>query len=121
MMNLKKSKFRASLSTLLLALVLAACSEKPEAMIISAKDYLAKNDRNAAVIQIKNALQADPQMPEARFLLGTTLLDGGDPVGAELELRKAYDLKYPQDLVVPPLARTLLAHTACGSSHSGLR
>ena len=109
MMNLKKSRSRASLSTLLLALVLAACSEKPEAMIISAKDYLAKNDRNAAVIQIKNALQADPQMPEARFLLGTTLLDGGDPVGAELELRKALDLKHPQDLVVPPLARTLLA------------
>lgn len=109
MMNLKKSKSRASLSTLLLALVLTACSEKPEAMIISAKDYLAKNDRKAAVIQIKNALQADPQMPEARFLLGTTLLDGGDPVGAELELRKALDLKHPQDLVVPPLARTLLA------------
>lgn len=107
-MNLKKSKSRATLSTLLLTLVLAACSEKPEAMMISAKDYLAKNDRKAAVIQIKNALQADPQMPEARFLLGTALLDEGDPVGAELELRKAYDLKYPQDLVVPPLARTLL-------------
>lgn len=77
--------------------------------MISAKDYLAKNDRKAAVIQIKNALQADPQLPEARYLLGTALLDGGDPVGAELELRKAYDLKYPQDLVLPPLARTLLA------------
>ncbi len=82
MMNLKKSKSRATLSTLLLTLVLAACSEKPEAMMISAKDYLAKNDRKAAVIQIKNALQADPQMPEARFLLGTALLDEGDPVGA---------------------------------------
>lgn len=94
---------------LLVALLLAACGQKPEAMIMSAKEYLAKNDRKAAVIQIKNALQSDPNLPEARFLLGSTLLESGDPVGAETELRKALDLKYPQTAVIPPLAQSMLA------------
>lgn len=94
---------------LLVALALAGCGQKPEAMIVSAKEYLAKNDRKAAVIQIKNALQSDPNLPEARFLLGSTLLESGDPVGAETELRKALDLKYPQTAVIPPLAQSMLA------------
>ena len=108
-MSYKKSNAHMTLPALVVALLLVACSEKPEAMIISAKDYLAKNDRKAAVIQIKNALQSDPNLPEARFLLGSTLLDSGDPVGAETELRKALDLKHPRDAVVPPLARAMLA------------
>src|SRR6185436_19223748 len=75
---------------------LAACSGKtPEALVTSAKEYLAKNDLNAAIIELKNALQKDPNLPEARFLLGTALLDRDDPVGAEIELRKAKDLGRP--------------------------
>ncbi|MES2878604.1 MAG: XrtA/PEP-CTERM system TPR-repeat protein PrsT [Pseudomonadota bacterium] len=97
------------MTTALLVFLLTACSEKPEVMIISAKDYLVKSDNKAAVIQIKNALQSNPNLPEARFLLGTTLLDMGDPVGAETELRKALELKYAPDVVVPPLAIALLA------------
>ena len=108
-MNSKRQNARTALSALLVSLLLTACGEKPEAMLISAKDYLAKNDSKAAVIQIKNALQSNPDLPEARFLLGRALLDGSDPVGAETELRKALDLKHPQDLVVPQLAKALLA------------
>ncbi len=108
-MNSRKSNTHIAVSALLLSLLLVACDDKPDAMLISAKDYLAKNDTKAAVIQIKNALQSEPDLPEARFLLGSALLDSGDPVGAETELRKALDLKHPQDLVLPPLARALLA------------
>lgn len=107
-MVFKKSTVRAAASFLLVSLLLVACGDKPEVMLASAKDYLAKNDSKAAVIQIKNALQANPDMPAARFLLGSALLDGGDPVGAETELRKALALNYPQDQVVPLLARAML-------------
>ena len=109
-MNAKYSRTYTAVSALLLSLLLAACGgDKPEAMLASAKDYLAKNDSKAAVIQIKNALQSNPDLPEARFLLGTALLDSGDPVGAELELRKALELKHSQELVVPQLAKAMLA------------
>ena len=95
---------------LLLALLLAACGgEKPDAMVASAKEYLAKNDPKAAVIQLKNALQVNAELPEARYLLGIALLRSGDPVGAETELRKAIDLKHPVDQVAPPMARAMLA------------
>ena len=108
-MIIKKSSLHRACVALLAGLLLAACSEKPEAMMRSAKDYLAKNDNKAAVIQIKNALQANPELPEARFLLGKTLLDSGDAAGAEAELRKALALKYPPDTVMPLVAKALLA------------
>ena len=69
-------------------------------LLASAKDYLAKKDNRAAVIQLKSALQKQPDLAEARFLLGRTLLEGGDAVSGEVELRKALDLKYPKDVVL---------------------
>ncbi len=100
----------ATLSTALLAALLAGCggSEKPDALIASGKDFLAKNDNKAAVIQLKNALQQNPNLGEARFLLGKTLLESGDFAGAEVELRKALELKYAAEQIIPLLASAML-------------
>lgn len=98
-----------TLSALLVALLVVSCSkESPDSMVASAKQFLAKNDQKAAVIQLKNALQARPDLAEARYLLGKALLDSGDPTGAEVELRKARELNHPDDQVVPVLARAAL-------------
>ena len=95
---------------LALTLLLAGCGGgSTESMLTSAKEYLAKNDNKAAVIQIKNALQKAPDSAEARFLLGSVLLKTGDVGGAEVELRRALDLKYSPDSVVPEIARAMLA------------
>ena len=103
------SRARTVAASVLLVLLLSACGgDKPDAMLASARDYLAKNDPKAAVIQLKNALQKNPDLPEARYLLGMALYRGGDPVGSETELRKALALKHPVELVVPPLAQALL-------------
>src|SRR5512135_212672 len=108
-MTLSNSIIRQAATAVLALALLAACGfDKPEALLASAKDYLAKNDRKAAVIQLKDALQKSPDLAEARFLLGRALLDSGDVRAAEIELRKAMELKYPVDQVAPPLARTLL-------------
>lgn len=100
---------RVTASTLLAALILVGCGgEKPESALASAKDYLAKNDRKAAVVQLKNALQANPEYAEARFLLGKIMVESGDPANGAVELRKAQTLKYSPDQVIPVLARANL-------------
>ena len=50
------------IAALTLGLLLSACGDSPEKMMISARDYLAKGDVNAATIQLKNALQIDPTL-----------------------------------------------------------
>ena len=93
---------------LVFASLLGCGNETPEKLLASAKDYLAKNEPKTAVIQLKTALQRNPKLPEARFLLGKALLASDDAVAATVELTKARDLKYPADEVVPLLAKALV-------------
>ena len=107
---MKISQTKTLFAALVVATLMTTCSRNdPQQHIASAKDYLQKNDPQAATIQIKNALQINPELGEARFLLGTILLNSGDAAGAEIELRKALAAKHPEVLVVPPLARSMLA------------
>ncbi|HCV12964.1 MAG TPA: PEP-CTERM system TPR-repeat protein PrsT, partial [Candidatus Accumulibacter sp.] len=101
---------RATASALLAALLVVGCGggEKPADLLNQAKEALQKNDHKTAVIHLKNALQQDQQLAEARFLLARALLSGGDPAGAEVELRKAQELNYSAEQTTPLLARTLL-------------
>ena len=93
----------------LCVVLLAACGrDSPQALVKSAKEYLAKGDASAAVIQLRNALQKAPDDAEARYLLGTLLTDRRDPAGAVKELRRALQLGYPADQVLPTLARALV-------------
>ena len=102
-----------AVATIALAL-LSGCAEGPEALVASAKDFLAKNDRPAAILQLKNALQKNPDLAEARFLLGKAMLEGEESAGAQQaagaqkELRKALELQYPAEQVIPPLAGAML-------------
>jgi putative PEP-CTERM system TPR-repeat lipoprotein len=93
------------------AALLAGCGkdQTPEALTASAKQYMAKQDYAAAVIQLKNALQQQPNNGELRYLLGVALLERHDPVSAEKELRRALELKHPAEQIYEPLARALLA------------
>lgn len=92
------------------ALLLGACMDKdPRAQIASAKEYLAKNDTKAAAIEVKTALQANPDLGEARYLLGKVLMTEGNPAAAEVEFRKALAANYSADQVIPQLAKAMLA------------
>ncbi len=105
-----KNKAAAATFAVLISSCLIGCSgDSPQALIASAKASLAKNDDKTAVIQIKNALQADPNSGEARYLLGSMLLDQGYSEAADVELHKAEALHYSPDLVVPKLAAVMLA------------
>ncbi|MBT0962256.1 XrtA/PEP-CTERM system TPR-repeat protein PrsT [Denitromonas iodatirespirans] len=103
-------RFRPSrlITVLLSVALLAGCGGSPEDMVASARDYLQKDDANAAVIQLKNALQEKPDLPEARYLLGKINFERGDLAGAVKELQFALRLGYDEALVTPMLARALV-------------
>src|SRR5437868_1564237 len=61
-----------------------------------------------AIIELKNLLQQNPESAKGRHLLGKALLDSGDLAGAEIELRRAWELGAPRDELAPLLAQTLL-------------
>ncbi|MBS0354313.1 MAG: PEP-CTERM system TPR-repeat protein PrsT [Proteobacteria bacterium] len=102
------AKVRSAAISALCALLLTACGANPESMLASAKEYLAKNDTNAATIQLKNALQKNPSLAEARYLLGKVHFQQGNYADAEKELKRALDLGFSPDQVVPVLAESLL-------------
>ena len=99
---------RNAVTVLVSAVLLAGCGDSPEAMLESAKGYIAKDDLNAAVIQLKNALQEDGSLAEGRYLLGKINLEQGDMLGAVKEFERALQYGYANEKVTPLLARALL-------------
>jgi putative PEP-CTERM system TPR-repeat lipoprotein len=99
------------LATLLASLLaMGACSGPSDReLLASARSYIDKKDTAAAVIELKNLLQKNPKSGEARFLLGKLLAESGDSAGAETHLRQALEAGYPEDEVMPLLARTMLS------------
>src|SRR5687768_8412823 len=99
---------RLVLSTLLTACLLACAPQTESELVAAAKQSLAKNDTNTAVVQLKSALQKNPNSAEVRFLLGEALLAAEKPRDAIVELKKARELKYDDARVAPLLAQALL-------------
>jgi cellulose synthase operon protein C len=102
---------RASLAAITLACVvtLAGCGEPTVAeLLASAHSHLAKNEVEAARLELKTLLQGHPDSAEARFLLGKLMLDTGDIAGAEAELRRALEGGHPEATVLPLLARSMV-------------
>lgn len=103
------NRFSASAVALTVALLVSACgSENPDELIASAENYLQRKDAPAAIIQLKNALQARPQSAKGRLLMGEALEATGDISGAATEYQKAKDYGASADDVAPRLARMLL-------------
>jgi len=95
---------------ILLSAGMAGCNKTKtaEELIADAQQYEKKGDRKAALIQLKNAVAANPENAEARLRLGTLYLETGDVASADKELRKARSLGISADKTVPLLARTML-------------
>lgn len=97
------------LTSTILLLVLAACGDVDEKTLLSsAKARLSERKTTAAIIDLNTVLQKQPNLAEARFLLGTAFMDLSDPKSAALEFQKARAAGASDDLVVPELARAWL-------------
>ena len=103
-------------STLILALlvfpVLQGCDRNAylteQERIQRAKDFEDKGNLRAGVIELKNALQKNPNSPQARLLLGQIYLKAGMGAEADSELRKAQKLGVNQEIIKPQLGEALL-------------
>ena len=94
----------------LLSPALTAChgGQDSASLLADARLYSQKGEPRAAVIQLKNLLQKEPDNQAARLLLGSVYLDTGDALSAEKELRKAQTLGVAPDDVLPLLGRAWL-------------
>lgn len=93
----------------LAAALLGGCArESSESLRAKATAYQQKGELNAAMIVLKNALEARPGDAEARYQLATVYVDTGDGASAEKEVRQALRLGYAADTVMPVLAKALL-------------
>lgn len=103
-------KFVKASLYLSIALAISACGEQAsvESHLENAKSYLNENKVNESIIELKNAIRADTKNAEARFLLGQIYLSLGDGLGAVKELERAQSLKYPDNKVLPLLARAYI-------------
>lgn len=107
---MKTGLHRGLVGTAVVLAALTGCVREPtEAeLIASARKNLAEGKTPAAVIQIRNALEKNAQSAEARFLMAEALLANFEFAAAQDEFRRAKAAGYPDQAVVPPLARAML-------------
>jgi putative PEP-CTERM system TPR-repeat lipoprotein len=95
--------------SLLLSLSSAAFGADTDAdPLQSAHRHQEQGDLRAAVIELKNILQQNPNQAEARLLLGRIYLQLEQGAAAEKELNRARELGADPRLVAAPLAEALL-------------
>ena len=99
-----------ALCALLLPGMLTAChgTQSSDSLLAEAQQYRQKGEARAAIIQLKNVLQKDPENRQARLLLGDIYIETGEVLSAEKELRKAKTLGVPATQVMPLLGKTWL-------------
>ncbi len=99
-----------TMSAILLAAALVACNRPQDTQILlaDAKHYRQTGEIKAAIIQLKNVVQREPDNAQARILLAEVYIDAGDAVSAEKELRKAQALGTKPHDILPRLGKALL-------------
>ena len=93
--------------------VVAACGNQMSdaERVEKARELMDQGRMQAAVVELKAALQQNNSNPAARHLLGLAYWKIGNFAGAEKELRRAWELGVAEAVVLPLLAKTLLAQS----------
>ncbi len=101
--------FRNGFLIFMISLLFACSSDlSGDKDVDKAKGYLAEGKSNAAIIELKNALQKNGNNQEARWLLGAEYFNKGLYADAVKELSKARELGRSDEDVLPLLSQSLL-------------
>jgi len=73
-----------------------------------AKNFQDQGDLRSSMIELKSALQKNPNNPEARWLLGQIYVETGIGNSAEKELRRAQELGVAREAILTPLLKAML-------------
>ncbi len=91
-------------------LSLAACGGgTAEERLQRAVAYQAEGRNQAAILELRNAVQRDPELAAARLLLGQVFLEVGEAAAAVVELERAQRLGVAGDELTVTLARARVA------------
>lgn len=101
-----RDRWRRSL--LMLGLVLLWPAMASADALNDGRQALRKGDIRSAVIELRNAVRADPQNAEAHFLLAKVQLELGEMTAAEKHARNAMARGYDKQQVLPLLISTYL-------------
>jgi len=111
-MSIRAVTLRRLLAGFVVANLIIACTStnnlSPGQHLDAAREHIAANNPNAAIIEIKNALQKDPGLQEGRWLLGSLYLQLGAGQAAEVELLNARQLGYTGEELTGALLRAYL-------------
>lgn len=92
------------LTAVILALAVSGCGKKDsQAHYEDAQRYIESQQYNAAVIELKSAIQQAPDNPDYRLALGMVYLQQGDNLSAEKELERARRNGIEEQRVALPL------------------
>lgn len=98
------NRFSHTLVASVVMLSLSACTSRTaDEYVSSAQKLIEQGDKQAAVIELKNALTLSPDSPDIRLLLGRLYLEQSEFLAAEKEFNKALDLGAAPDAVIPEL------------------
>ncbi|MDP1863294.1 MAG: PEP-CTERM system TPR-repeat protein PrsT [Thiobacillus sp.] len=73
-----------------------------------AKDFEDKGNLKGSILELKNAVQKNPDSPQARLMLGQVYLKSGMGAEAEKELNRAVQLGVNRETIKPQLGEALL-------------
>ncbi|MDP4536349.1 PEP-CTERM system TPR-repeat protein PrsT [Alkalimonas collagenimarina] len=87
--------------------MLTACGKKDSAEhYLDAQNFLANQQYSAAVIELRSAVQQDPDNASFRLALGLALMGAGDITSAERELERALEYGTAHEDVALPLIQS---------------
>jgi putative PEP-CTERM system TPR-repeat lipoprotein len=104
------ARFATTIGAALLLASLTGCNRSVSAdqLMQEAQQYRQKGEKKAAIIELKNLLQKQPNHVQGRILLGQMYLASNDPLSAEKELRKAVALGAQPSEIATELGKALL-------------